>query len=305
MIVSSIDIGTNAVILLIAKLDFDKKKVTPLYNEQRIPRIGKKLESGMSIEKDKIEELFKIMEDYRKIINKYKCEKNFIIGTNALRISSNGNEIVKEIKRKFDLNLEIIDGEKEAYLSFLGAVFNLNLSSRNIVIDIGGGSTEIIYGSRNEIDFKKSINIGVVSASEEFFIHNPPLKLEIEKLYLKLKSLFVDFPLKNLHVDNVIAIAGTPTTLAAIHENLEEFDEQKVEGHILFREELKELIGIISQLSYYEIVKKYKSVVRGREDVILAGSIILFYLMEQFDIEKIKVSTKGIRYGKIIDELFN
>lgn len=305
MIVSSIDIGTNTVILLIAEVDAPNRKIQSIYNEQRIPRIGKGLAKGGEITSNKIEELLQIIQDYKAIIEKYKCDRNYVIGTNALRIASNSKKITEEIKRKFDLNLEIIQGEDEAYLSFLGAIFNLDSASRNLVIDIGGGSTEIIYGTLKKLDFAKSTNIGVVSATEEFLLHTPSLKKEIEELNARLKELFTEFPSKDLIFDNAIAIAGTPTTLAAIKEKLDEFDEEKIEGHFLYKEELGNLIETLSTLSNDEIVKKYKAVVKGREDVILAGTIILHHLMNHFGIEKIKVSTKGIRYGKIVKELFS
>ncbi len=304
MIVSSIDVGTNTVILLVAEVDKNANKIIPLYNEQRIPRIGKNLKDGTEISTAKIKELFQILHDYRIIIDNFKCERNFLTATNALRIASNGKEIIDRIISEFDIEARIVEGDTEAELSFLGATFECDETNDSLVIDIGGGSTEIIHGRGRNIDFKKSTQMGVVSAEEYFLKSSPPPPEEISSLLAELEKLFKEFPVEKLIAENVIAIAGTPTTLAAIKENLTQFDEEKIEGHILYKKDINDLIEEISSLTSEEILKKFKSVVRGREDVILAGTIILYFIMDKLGLEKVKVSTKGIRYGRIVKEMF-
>ena len=304
MIIASIDIGTNTIILLIAEVDVMNKKISPLYNEQRIPRIGKGLSTGKPISNRKIEELLKILEDYSVIIKEFSCEKTIITATNALRIASNGKEIKKLIKDKTDIDINIISGEKEAELTFKGAVYQFHDNFNSIVIDIGGGSTEIIYGNRNKILFKKSYQTGVVTAKEKFLTHSPPNDAELSDFQNELKQVFKDIYKKDFIFNRSIAIAGTPTTLAAIKLNLPEYDEDILEGHILKGNEIKDLISELKKLNNQEILKKFKSVVKGREDVILSGAIILLFIMKLLKIDNILVSTKGIRYGVICKELF-
>lgn len=304
MIVSSIDVGTNTVILLIAEVDKSNNKIIPLYNEQRIPRIGRNLNAGGKIGIDKIKNLFTIIHEYKTIADNFKCERNFLTATNALRIASNGHVIINELINRFNIEAKIVDGNTEAKLSFLGATFDYDETKNSLVIDIGGGSTEIIHGRGKNIDFKKSTDIGVVSANEIFLKNSSPLPQEINNLLTELEKLFSAFPLQNLRADNAIAIAGTPTTLAAIKENLTEFDEEKIEGHMLHKKDIKDLIEELSNLTSEEILSRFKSVVKGREDVILAGTILLSFIMDKFGLEKVKVSTKGIRYGRIVKEIF-
>ena len=155
MNIASIDIGTNTVILLIAEIT--ENKISKLLNEFRIPRIGKGLIPGGRINEEKINEFLNIMLDYKSIINQYKCEKIFAIATNAFRIASNSQEILNLIKTKTGIVIEIISGELEAEFSFLGVISDLtNLNSNVLVIDIGGGSTELILGRSDKIIFKKS-----------------------------------------------------------------------------------------------------------------------------------------------------
>ena len=304
MIIASIDIGTNTIILLIADADIRNKKIFPLYNEQRIPRIGKGLNPGKSIPEDKIDELFEILDHYNRVIKKFNCEKTIITATNALRIASNGNEIKKLLKDKFNFDTNIISGEEEAELTFRGAIFQINDNSNSIVIDIGGGSTEIIYGNRNKVEFKKSYQAGVVIAKEKFLKHTPPQNTEISDFQNELIKIFDDIKEKDFTFSRAIAIAGTPTTLAAIKLNLPEYDEDILEGQSLNHKEIKDLISELKELNDSEIMKKFKAVVKGREDVILNGAIILLFLMELLKIDNILVSTKGIRYGAVCKELF-
>lgn len=304
MIIASIDIGTNTIILLIAEVDVENRQISPLYNEQRIPRLGKNLHSGKSISKVKIDELLKILEEYDKIIKKFNCEKTYITATNALRIASNKDEIKKIIQNKLNLDINIVSGEKEADLTFIGAVYQFNDNSKSLVIDIGGGSTEIIYGDKSDIIYKKSYQIGVVTAKEKFFRHSPPLSSEIMGFQDELNRVFNDLIKEQFMIKRAIAIAGTPTTLAAIKLNLSEYNEDLLEGLKLNRNEIKNLIRELKKLKDTEILKKYKSMVKGREDVILSGALILLFLMRLLRIDEVFVSTKGIRYGAVCKELF-
>ncbi|MEJ2618360.1 MAG: hypothetical protein P8Z35_25620, partial [Ignavibacteriaceae bacterium] len=255
---ASIDIGTNTIILLIAEADIRNKIISPLYNEQRIPRIGKGLNPGKSIPEDKIEELLRILEDYNRVITKFNCKKTIITATNALRIASNGNEIKKLLKDKFNFDTNIISGEEEAELTFKGAVFQINDSSNSIVIDIGGGSTEIIYGNRNKVEFKKSYQAGVVTAREKFLKHTPPQDAEISDFQNELQNIFHDIKENDFTFKRAIAIAGTPTTLAAIKLNLSEYDEDILEEQSLNHNEIKDLISDLKELNDSAIMKKFK-----------------------------------------------
>jgi exopolyphosphatase / guanosine-5'-triphosphate,3'-diphosphate pyrophosphatase len=302
MTIASIDIGTNTVILLIAETDINKELISPLYNEQRIPRIGQGLIPGKSILQEKIDELLKILEDYNSLIRKFNCEKIYITATNAIRIASNKNEIKEIIKEKLNLEVNIVSGDEEADLTFKGAVYSYKDLSDSLVIDIGGGSTEIIYGNINEIHFKKSYHLGVVSLKEKYLKHSPPLKNELENMETEIAQAFWVLKEKKFDFKRVIAIAGTPTTLASIRLNLPDYDEDKLEGSILKYDEIKNLLEELSKLNEMDILDKYRSVVKGREDVILSGTIILCHIMKILKIPAVTVSTKGIRYGAIYKE---
>ena len=301
MIISSIDIGTNTILLLIAEADPAAKSIKSILNEFRIPRIGKGLLPNHPLNSKKVKELYAILDEYRKIISKNKSEHVILTATNAFRIASNADEIIREVKNRFGFDIKVVNGKEEARLSYLGAIGNYLDNKRTMVIDIGGGSTEIIFGQDGKIKFNESYQIGVVSGTENFLKRQPPLNEDISKFKDFIFNTLKKIDKKNLSPERTIAIAGTPTTLACMKIGIDHYDEFEIEGSTLSREELFNFINQLSKLSFDEIKLKYKSIVEGRADVLLAGTIILHSILDYFGINEVIVSTKGIRYGAIAD----
>ena len=302
MIVASIDIGTNTVLLLIAEVNKGTKEILPLRNEYRMPRIGQGTNTNGIINPGKVKLLYDVLKEYEILIKKYNSELVLVTGTNALRIAKNTPEIVNDLKRLFKFNLEVINGDVEAEYAYLGATSAIDAYSSSMVIDIGGGSTELIFGNKSGITFKTSLPMGSVSATEQFLKSSPPLKSEIASLKEEIKKLLKILN-ENKTPYTVVAIAGTATTLSCMNLNLKEFDENKVEKSKLSSDELKSLINKMSQFSATEILEKYGPVMKGREDIILAGAIILSEIMKYFGINKLIASSRGIRYGAIVKYL--
>ncbi|MEJ2195297.1 MAG: hypothetical protein P8X73_10640 [Ignavibacteriaceae bacterium] len=148
MIIASIDVGTNTVLLLLAEVNTSTKSLSTILNEYRMPRLGKNLKPGGNISNDKIEMLLSILTDYQKIIESHNTDNVIVTATNAFRIADNANEIIKQIKDKFGYNVNVISGETESEYAFYGAVPKSADNKLSLVIDIGGGSTELIIGSR-------------------------------------------------------------------------------------------------------------------------------------------------------------
>ncbi len=303
MNIASIDIGTNTILLLIAEVNKRNKTITPLLNRYSIPRIGKGLVRGEKIKVSQIELLFNVLNEYADIITRYNCEKVISTATNAFRISTNGTEIADEINRKYNFKVNIISGKDEARLSYLGAISDTKFNSLNLVIDIGGGSTEIVFGNGNEIYSRESFPVGVVRGTEQYFHHDPPLSEEIANFKNMLSIIFNSLKSNKIKADNILAIAGTPTTLACLKQNLSVYDEKQIEGSSLSYDEIKIFIKKLSALSTSQILEKYNAVVKGREDILLCGTIILHTLMRILNLEQVNVSSKGIRFGAIVNYL--
>ncbi|QQS37940.1 MAG: Ppx/GppA family phosphatase [Ignavibacteriales bacterium] len=304
MTVASIDIGTNTVLLLIAELNLEQRLLKPIIEKSSIPRIGKGLIKGNKFPDENLLRLYTILDDYSKFIKEYNCEQVFAVATNAFRIAANGSEIVEEIQKVFGIKVDIITGETEAYYSFKGAKADSEKSGTKVVIDIGGGSTEIISGSKNSIHYRKSFPIGVVTLSERFLLEQPPAATEIESAKESIIDVFSEKDLAILSPNNAVAVAGTPTTLACIKSGLKNFDAEVIDGSQLSVKDIDKAIIQLSHLSQVEMRSNFGNIIEGREDVILAGALILKHIMELLKLKNLTVSTRGIRYG-VIEEFLN
>lgn len=299
MNIASIDIGSNTILLCIANLDLNENKLNFIREEHRIARLGENLIQTKNISKKRIEILISILTEYKEIIKNYNCEVILAIGTNAFRIAKNANEIIQEVYDKLGIKIIIISGDEEAYLSFLGATYNRNHNLKSLVIDIGGGSTEIIIGKNNLIQLKKSFQLGVVTLTEKYIKQYPVEQKIIKILNKEIDKIFSDFSF-DYKIDIAIAIAGTPTTLACIKNNLTKYEEEKIEGEQLTKEDLQIFIKELSSKSIEQIKNDYGEVIKGREDLLLIGTIILLNIINKFDLDKVIVSAKSLRHGIII-----
>jgi exopolyphosphatase/guanosine-5'-triphosphate,3'-diphosphate pyrophosphatase len=301
MTIASIDIGSNTILLLIAEYDKNKGLLTPVLNIYRVPRISENLKFSHVISDAKIIKMWNVLQEYNSLIQRYQCYKTFVVATNAFRIASNGAEIANKIFKQFNWDVRIIDGNEEARLSFLGTLTQSNDLNNYSVLDIGGGSTEIIFGNRQEIFFRKSYSIGVVSFTEKYFKHNPPLNDEIEKMNEDIRINIKELADSQLVNNNLVAVAGTPTTLSSINQGLKIYNDNLVDNSILTRDDILGITKIISKMKSDDIKQVYGQIVEGREDVLLTGCIILINVMDILNIEKIKVSSRGLRYGVLVD----
>ncbi len=306
MTIASIDIGTNTILLLIAEVDDISHHIKALHNEYRIPRIGRGLLPSEPIKSEQRDLLFKVLEEYKNIISKFNCEHVIVTATNALRMASNSKELINDIKKKFSFNTNVVSGTEESRLSYIGTVSENPLANnKTMLIDIGGGSTEITYGIGVQILFNESYQIGAVSCFEKFLKHEPPVQEELETFKEYVSGILNKIEKEKINPQKTFAIAGTPTTLACIKNNLSSFNEGLIEGTMLTNREIEDFINLLSSLTPKEIKSKFKKVVDGSEDILLAGTIILNLILSNFQIPEVVVSTKGIRYGAIVDYVRN
>ena len=299
MNIASIDIGSNTVLLLIASIE--NKTLIPIINKYESPRLGKGLKIGGKIENERVTHLLDILSEYKVLSEKYNCGKIIVTATNALRIASNSKKIISKIKDELDLEVEIISGGREAELSFYGASSSLPNFDEKIVIDIGGGSTEIIYGNNSKILYKKSFQVGVVSLTEMFLNNFPNESKNVENAKKYLQNIFSPIDSTIPKGIKTIAVAGTPTTLSCIKQDLRTYHENKVEGSIITQNDLDTIFQKLFHLSPQQIKENFGLVVSGREDVLLAGLLILQHIAKLIRTDIINVSSRGIRYGNIIN----
>ena len=301
MNIALIDMGSNTVLLLIAEIDSKNQTFKTLLNKYESPRLGRGIKTKGNISEESINKLMLILKAYKELIELNKCSRVICTATNAMRIAKNAKDIIYKVKDEFGIEIEVISGDREAELTFLGASTALDNAFQKIVLDIGGGSTEVIFGSGSEIKFKKSFPVGVVSLTEQFIKNDIPSAQELADLKEFVNQTFKE--ITDIVPTNIplIAVAGTPTSLSAINLGLDKYDDKLVEGSSLPLPKIDSFIEEFSKITSSEIMNRYGNILSGREDVILAGSIILKTVAELTKNTNLIVSGRGIRYGSIMN----
>jgi len=303
MRIASIDIGTNTILLLIADVDLSTKSLLTLHEEISMPRIGKDLNRTGFILEEKIDELEKILFEFKRITDKYDCEKCFIIGTHALRQAINRNEIVERIIKNTGMRIEIVPPDLEAEYAFYGVLTAVNTDDTFAIVDIGGGSSEIIIGKQKKLLEKISIPIGVVTLKDNFISAYPISFEEKQILHTQIEEAIRKLKLKKYAPKSIIGISGTPTTLSAIIKDLKIFDVKQIDGSILPLKKIQLIVEFLGNSSIDKIKNKYGDIITKREDILYVGGRILIEIMNYFELAETIVSTKGIRHGVIYKKL--
>lgn len=307
--IASIDIGTNTVLLLIADVDPDGR-ITTVHEEQRIIRLGKNVDTNRNIGIEGLMKCVAVLQSYRAIAEKYECEELTACGTSALRDAHNRDWFIQEINKQTGVVIEILSGEDEALWTYQGGRLVLPDSEADdsdmLVIDIGGGSTEFIIGSRSGITHKISLDVGAVRMTE-MFLKSDPVKTQ-EELSLKefVASLLTE-KLEHYALSKdarCIGVAGTVTTLAAMEQKMEKYQPDKINGYVISKTGLQQLLDDIRPMTQSER-QKIKGLQPERADVIFAGGLILFEALNYFGLEHIMVSDYGLRYGLILRKIKN
>jgi len=289
MKIAVIDIGSNSFILLIAEI---KNQIFEVINQYfEIPRLGANLMIDGSISSESISNAIDSLVKFRQIIEKNQVDIVIPIATAVLREASNKDEVRQILSKVLGFDIKVISGEQEALYSFWGAVDNNEIS---LVVDVGGGSTEIIYGNIDRIEFLKSFPIGATKLKSQFFLDSFNSKV-INEATNYLKSIFrfdYEFP-TNI---SFIGVGGTITTLAYILNNLQNYDPGAIQNTIINYTQNKTLFYNLIKFSPNEIAEKYK-IHPHRAHILTSGQLIYLTLQEQFNKTVIKVSTQGLRFG--------
>jgi exopolyphosphatase/guanosine-5'-triphosphate,3'-diphosphate pyrophosphatase len=193
----------------------------------------------------------------------------------------------------------VLDGEEEARLTYVGATAEQPPSEPTLVVDIGGGSTELIVGTGTEIAFHASLQAGVVRHSERHIASDPPTTLELEALAADVRTRRESATTGQPGATAAIGVAGTPTSLAAVEMGLEPYDPKQVHGHTLT---LSSIQRLLSQLASAPLAKRVEiaGMHPDRAPTIVSGVVILVETMRAFDLDRIVVSEHDILYGAAI-----
>jgi exopolyphosphatase/guanosine-5'-triphosphate,3'-diphosphate pyrophosphatase len=218
------------------------------------------------------------------------------IATSAVRDAENGGAFVAELRERFALSARVLDGEEEARLTYLGATSEHTPTRPTLVVDIGGGSTELIVGTGPDISFHTSLQAGVVRHTERHIASDPPTAVELESLAADVRGLIENAVGDGVRAEEGIAVAGTPTSLAAIDLELDPYDPARVHGHVLALPPIQRMLSRLASVPLAER-RQIPGLHADRAPTIVAGVVILVEAMRSFGLEEVTVSEHDILYG--------
>ena len=297
--VAVVDIGANSTRLLIA--DVEGTGVVEVERRTTVTSMGRGVDHSRMICTDAVDDVCTVIADYKARYEEMGAERVMVIATSAVRDAVNGEAFIAELRERFGLDAWLLTGEEEARLTYLGATAHRPAEDSTLVFDIGGGSTELIVGSGAKVGFHASLQAGTIRQSERHLTSDPPDPHELEDLAADIRNL-VDRAIAaqpGATATHAIAVAGTPTSLAAIEQGLEPYDPGRVHGYHLGMQRIQRMLSRLSSLPLAERLR-VPGLHPGRAPTIVAGTVILVQVMRAFKIKEIEVSELDILHGSAL-----
>jgi len=299
---AGIDIGTLTCRLLIADL-LPGGRLKELHSERRILELGEGVDRSKRLSAMAMDRVIQCLKEWQKAIDGYRVDGRAVVATSAVRDAGNRSEFVARVARETGLTVEVISGDEEARRTIRGIRSGLPAGVTGVLaLDIGGGSTEFILDRPGQEPVVRSINIGVVRLSERILHHDPPTTEEIqlarEWVGKETEQAVADMPSRAGLT--FVGTAGTITSLAAMALKLPSYQPARIHNYTL-------QLGIVNELEQ-QLLGRTKSgrvgfpgLERGREEVIVAGAIILRTVMETLAMDACLVSDLGLREGVLLE----
>jgi len=298
--VAAIDIGTNSVRLLVAEVDARDRgaPLTTLDRRMRITRLGQGVHASRRLAPDAIDRTLTVLREYRAAFDALGVERVRATATSAARDAENRDEFFGPATEALGVTPELLSGEDEARLSFSGATHGLRAPTPYLVVDIGGGSTELVYGS-SAPEALRSLDVGCVRVTEQWLVSDPPEPEELSNAIVTVRDELADLAreLPQLReAATVIGLAGTVTTVAAIEQGLAEYDRDRIHHFRLTHDAAEDVFRTLA-IESIEERRHNPGLEPERADVIVGGAVVLVSIFRTFGFEEILVSESDILDG--------
>jgi len=295
MRLACLDLGTNTALLLVGEYDPQSREWLKVYEDvSQYVRLGQGLSQTGRFHPEAITRLETALTKFSEILVRYQIDPRSLIAvaTASARDARDSKQLFTDIHKRYGIEFRTITGEQEASLSFLGGVMTTSQASRSVVLDLGGGSTECQTALHGV-----SFPVGSVKLTEKFFPNSLVSDQEVWSAQEYLDTLFTAETPKLLHKDlSWIGVAGTCTTLAQMQLGLKDFDKEKIHGVELSCGDVHRWMSDLKMRPVQERIA-IVGMDPNRADVIFAGALILWRVMEVFQVRTLKVSVRGLRYG--------
>jgi len=291
--VGVVDIGSNSTRLLVADVEHGAI-ADELDRRSEVTRLGQGVDATGRLADEAMDRVRATLERYRAILDDLHAERAVAVLTSATRDAANGPPFVEEVRERYRLDAQVLAGDQEAQLSFLGAVSARDPGdlTPTVVIDIGGGSTEFVVGHGREVDFHVSTQAGVVRHSERHLHSDPPASGELGVLARDARAVYEHGVPEDVRagVERGIAVAGTATQLASVDGG------SPIHGHVLDAPTIRALRDRLAALPLEER-RAVPGLDPARAPTIVAGAVLLGEATALFGLAGVEVSERDILHG--------
>lgn len=297
---ATLDIGTNTILLLVSEMDATGALV-PVEEHATITRLGEGVDKTRALAPAAVERALACIDTYKGIIERLGATKIAVVGTSAMRDAEGGEGFRHAIRERLGVEPRVISGEEEARLTFRGALSGIRTAGDRpvTVFDIGGGSTEIVHGTRNPFDIRyaHSADIGSVRLTERHITNDPPTREQLAAVSADAHQTLAAIPAFDPDPSTMlVGIAGTVTTYASVALGLKTYDAARVHGRVMSRSTLETELLRMARMPLEER-RTVVGLEPKRADVILAGGLIALALLERLRKTSFVVSDRGVRWG--------
>ena len=296
MTLAAIDIGTNSIKLLVGRVE--GRTVTPILHRAVNTRLGEGLHASGSISPEAATRSIAALKELRRLAAERGADRLAAIGTLVLRSAANAREFVDRCRTEADLEVRVLTGEEEARLSFQGAAWAAT-ADHVLAIDIGGGSTEIMVGSRAELSASWSLVMGAVTLTEEFLHTDPPAADEMMTMSAAVRRNLIPVVARAGQDGELVGIGGTVSSiLGLLRKELGEDPREIHKKTVPF----DTISALAIHLSLKTIADRERmGLERGRADIIVAGAWILVAAMSHLEASTLRATAHGLRHGLLIE----
>jgi len=298
MRVAAVDLGSNSTRLLVA--DVDDGRLTDVVRQLKITRLGEGVDERKRLLPAPIARVRNVLTDFRREAEELRAERTLAVATSAVRDAENGEAFLGEVEWSYGFTTCLLSGHDEAELSFRGASAGRDLAEDTLLIDIGGGSTELVVGGPEGLSFHDSLNMGGVRLTERFLHSDPPTDEELAACGAGARELLAEQVPHEIRRRNAIGVAGTITSVAALDLGLPEYDPDRVEGHRLSREGVRAQLERLAALPLGER-REVPALDPDRAPVIVAGTVILGEVLDHFSLDSLEASEHDILDGAALE----
>jgi exopolyphosphatase/guanosine-5'-triphosphate,3'-diphosphate pyrophosphatase len=309
MRVAAVDVGTNTALLLVAEAG-PRGTLRPCYLDQRFIRLGQGVDATGRVNEAALHRLREALLIYREAAAQWQADRVVVGATSAARDAANRHEVVDFVRRETGLFFEILTGEEEAYWSFVGALSAVERADAPcVVLDIGGGSTELTAGDACQvpgqpvITYRHSLNIGAVRLTERYFSAQPPPSGDVAAAEAFVLQQLRAAALPSGRTLPLVAAAGTATALALVHHGASDGRVLDAPAVSLSYDTVRAWRARLLAASYAEVLALAPAVMAGRADVFAAGVLILETILRMGGWDRCVVSPGGLRHGLAIRAL--